>query len=623
MLPIEGQPIAGGAVCVDDGWIVDVGALADVRGRNVEAPVVDLGEAILAPGFVDAHAHLEWSLMDGVLPSQPFAAWLGRLLGLRGRMEPEDHLVAARHGALRALRAGTTTLADSGPTGAAVIAMAEAGLRGPVHLEAFGREEGDEARALASGVAERVAALAAAADPRNRVGLSPHAPYTVGPALWAALAEVPYLAGRPWATHLAESDDETRVIAGGDGALTQVFDAIGAVPGRWPGAEGAGPVERLGRSGCAEPRGSWPRTASTSGTGTRPMLARAGVGVAHCPRSNEYLHCGRAPVTALREAGVPVGLGTDSPASGGDYDVRAEARACARIHGEAAGTPEALLALATIGGARVLGLDAEVGSLVPGKRADLVALRAPPGLSARPLGGRAGPRERGDHRGRGWRRGAHGWPARGHRRGRGRDRRHQSATTALVASETVLLDQKRTKRTVQVVAILTSLAFGGVIIVVLGLIFFGGGSASPEDQLLSDAKARVQQEPSNPDAWEQLASAYRATDDLPQAVAAAEKALSFAPNDFGRVQVLISLQLDAGNSAGAIAALSDFTVRNPNNADAFLQLGQQAQEAGRTQLARLSYEAFLRLAPDDSNAAAVRERLKELAGTGAQTAPAG
>jgi tetratricopeptide (TPR) repeat protein len=187
----------------------------------------------------------------------------------------------------------------------------------------------------------------------------------------------------------------------------------------------------------------------------------------------------------------------------------------------------------------------------------------------------------------------------------------------------VLLDQKRTRRTVQVVAILTSIAFGGVIIVVLGLIFFGGGSASAEDQLLSDAKTRVQQEPRNPDAWEQLASAYRAQDDLPQAIDAAEKALSFAPNDFSRLQVLISLQLDQGNSAAAIGALSDFTVRNPKNADAFLQLGQQAQEAGRTQLARLSYEAFLRLAPDDSNAAAVRERLSQLAGTGTQTAPAG
>ena len=187
----------------------------------------------------------------------------------------------------------------------------------------------------------------------------------------------------------------------------------------------------------------------------------------------------------------------------------------------------------------------------------------------------------------------------------------------------MLLDQKRTRRTVQVVAIFTSLAFGGVIIVVLGLVFFGGGSASAEDQVLSDAKTRVQQEPRNPDAWEQLASAYRAKSELPQAVAAAQKSLSFAPNDFSRLQVLISLQLDQGNSAGAIAALSDFTLRNPKNADAFLQLGQQAQEAGRTQLARLSYEAFLRLAPDDSNAAAVKERLKQLSGTAAQTTPAG
>jgi 5-methylthioadenosine/S-adenosylhomocysteine deaminase len=298
-------------------------------------------------------------------------------------MEPEDHLVAARHGAVRALRAGTTTLADSGPTGAAVIAMAEAGLRGPVHLEAFGREEGDEARARATGVAERIAALAAAADPRNEVGLSPHAPYTVGPGLWAALAEQPELAGRPWATHLAESGDEARVVAGGDGALADVFAAIGTVPGRWSGADGATPVGRLAAAGALR-AGLVAAHCVQLGDDDPRLLAEAGVAAVHCPRSNEHLHGGRAPLGALLDAGVPVGLGTDSPATGGDYDVRAEARACGRAHGGAAAGPEALIRLATIGGARALGLDAEVGSLAPGKRADLVALRPAAGSAGDP-----------------------------------------------------------------------------------------------------------------------------------------------------------------------------------------------------------------------------------------------
>ena len=109
-------------------------------------------------------------------------------------------------------------------------------------------------------------------------------------------------------------------------------------------------------------------------------MPAAGVGVAHCPRSNAHLRCGRPPLAALREAGVPVGLGTDSPASGGDYDLRAEARACADAHGDAAPLAAGeLLRLATLGGAEALGLAGQVGTLEPGKRADLVAITPPPG----------------------------------------------------------------------------------------------------------------------------------------------------------------------------------------------------------------------------------------------------
>jgi len=188
----------------------------------------------------------------------------------------------------------------------------------------------------------------------------------------------------------------------------------------------------------------------------------------------------------------------------------------------------------------------------------------------------------------------------------------------------VLLDQKRTRRTVQVVAILTSLAFAGVIFVVLGLIFFGGGGKSAEDQVLDDAMARVQEQPNNPEAYEELASAYAAKNQYPQAIDAAEQAVALQPNDLERVQTLVSLQLQAGDSAGAVNTLQEYTAKNPRDAEAFLQLGQQAEQAGRTQLALLAYQTFLRLEPDDPNVQAVRARIQQLSsGAGTGTTPAG
>jgi tetratricopeptide (TPR) repeat protein len=187
----------------------------------------------------------------------------------------------------------------------------------------------------------------------------------------------------------------------------------------------------------------------------------------------------------------------------------------------------------------------------------------------------------------------------------------------------VLLDQKRTRRTVQVVAILTSIAFAGVIFVVLGLIFFGGGGQSAEDQILDDAQARVEQQPQNPEAYEELASAYAAKEDYPQAIAAAQQAVELEPGELERVQTLVSLQIQAGQDAAAVASLEAYTRANPRDADAFLQLGEQAEQIGRIPLARLSYQTFLRLQPDDPNAEAVRERLDQLAGSGAGTTTAG
>jgi Flp pilus assembly protein TadD len=178
----------------------------------------------------------------------------------------------------------------------------------------------------------------------------------------------------------------------------------------------------------------------------------------------------------------------------------------------------------------------------------------------------------------------------------------------------VLLDQKRTRRTVQIVSIATSLAFAGVIFVVLGLIFFGGGGDSAADQQLHDAKSLVKKEPRSVDAWESLASAYAGKQDFDQAVDAARKAVSLAPNDFSTLQSLISLQIRNEDQAGALDTLEGYTAKHPDNAEAFVQMGNLADDAGRGDLARLAYQRFLVLSPDDPTAPAVRQRLKQLAG---------
>ena len=335
-------------------------------------PERDLGDAILLPGFVDVHCHLEWSLTGGLVGADGFSGWLGSLLALSPKMGSDDHHAAAAAGVLRCLQHGTTTVADSGPTGAGASALREAGLRGIVHLEAFGRHTGDAARNAASDLAARVVALDDHSCARVQIGVSPHAPYTVGPDFWDALVNHPDLTDRSWATHLAESSDESQLLEAGTGPLAQLFAARGTEPGRWPGQ--GSPVARLDRAGVLRP-GLIAAHCVQLDPDDPARLAAAGVGVAHCPLSNATLACGQAPIARLRNAGVTLGLGTDSPASAGDYDLRADGRAA----GTAAYlTPAEIVELATLGGAATLGLERLVGSIEIGKRADLIAITGAP-----------------------------------------------------------------------------------------------------------------------------------------------------------------------------------------------------------------------------------------------------
>ena len=195
-----------------------------------------------------------------------------------------------------------------------------------------------------------------------RVGVSPHAPYTCSLEVYRWCLSL----GIPVGTHLAESANENEWLEHGTGPLAASRDVLVEPTGKRSVAtlaEVLGP--RLLAAHCVE-----------VDAGEIELLARTDVPVAHCPRSNALLGCGVAPLTALRAAGLRVGLGTDSPASAPSFDPWDELRAAVLAARGRERRPDALgaaaaLELATLESARALGLDAELGSLTPGKRADL------------------------------------------------------------------------------------------------------------------------------------------------------------------------------------------------------------------------------------------------------------
>ena len=241
--------------------------------------------------------------------------------------------------------------------------MRTSGSRGTIYLEVFGASD-EPIRERFEPMRERIAG---ALSDDVRLGISPHAPYTCTIELYRAAAEV----GVPVATHLAESAAETEFLRTGAGAWESFAEML--VPP--PGTTGIRALAEAGllnanvvAAHCVE--------ADAEEIG---LLAEHDVAVAHCPRSNGMLGCGVAPLAELREAGIRVCIATDSPASTPSFDMFDEMRAAivgarARERRPDALTAADALELATLGGARALGLDASLGSLVPGKQADLTVL---------------------------------------------------------------------------------------------------------------------------------------------------------------------------------------------------------------------------------------------------------
>lgn len=356
-----------------DGRIAAVGPEADVP---IPAGVVaeSHGDAILIPGLVNTHTHLELTGLEEGRPEADFAGWIRRLRRRKAERSPEQFIEAARRGLDVCWASGVTTVADTGDSGSVIQALAAAGGSGIAYQEVFGPDPSQCAESLA-GLQRQVDFLGRFAGERVRIGVSPHAPYTVSGPLYQATAAWARDERLPLATHVAESAAETDLLERGVGAFADAWRGRD-IP--MPVPSGHTPVQWLNRHGVLGERTLCIHLIRVAAPDVA-TLAGAGAAVAHCPLSNRAHSHGDAPLAAFLAAGLRVGVGTDSVVSVATLDLLAEARTAARTGLSA----DEALVLCTLGGARALGLGGEIGSLRPGKWGDCVVMRpsAPANLS--------------------------------------------------------------------------------------------------------------------------------------------------------------------------------------------------------------------------------------------------
>ena len=387
-LPVDAPPLPHAAVLIGaDGRIAGVGPDAEVPSPP-DARLEDLGGAILLPGFVNAHTHLELTGFEEHAPGkdQAFREWIQNIRSIKALRSSQDFLEAARRGVRDCWSSGITTVADTGDSGSVIQALAELGGSGICYQEVFGPDPAQCSESLA-GLEAAVGRLAPFATGRIRLGVSPHAPYSVSGPLYAAVAAWAGSRRLPMAVHVAESREEIEFVTHRRGPFAEAWAKRGIPPldhqSHLPSSRPPvlpSPIQWLDLHGVLGPA-----TLCIHAIQLTPLdialLARRGASVAHCPLSNARHRHGAAPLRALQAAGIRIGLGTDSVASVDRLDCFAEARAARDLGGLSA---EAAVALATLDGARALGLEPETGSLTPGKWGDVVAVAPGSPASRRP-----------------------------------------------------------------------------------------------------------------------------------------------------------------------------------------------------------------------------------------------
>lgn len=381
VFPVTSDPITNGAVLVRDGKIRDVGQADMLKLRYPNEETVDYGLAAVMPGLVDLHTRLEKTVLRGVAHDVPYATWILSILELGSRLEVSDWYDSAILGGLDALSSGITTVADITSTGAACTAAQKLGLRGVIYREVAAMDKSRVPYAIRSAENDILHWREEVDQDRITIGIAPGAVYAIHPSVFTQVSECARKMNLPVAMRLAGSREEYNFVKRGSSmfAVHTMDDSKRGyveIPPWMP--TGVTPVRYALNWGAFESSNVLVIHAVHVDDDDIKKLREYNVSICTCARSNAQLGMGIAPLGAFLRAGLNVGFGTDSPAATESIDMISEMRMSMLIQ-RAFDTRRFLdsstvLELATIGGARALGIDDKVGSLEIGKCADLIAV---------------------------------------------------------------------------------------------------------------------------------------------------------------------------------------------------------------------------------------------------------
>ena len=378
ILPVSDPPIRDGWVAIDGGRIAATGRTAAVGGPAA-AGAIDLGPVAVMPALVNAHTHLELSFLhERIPPGESFHQWVQSLLALRRQYpDPRDPgiLDAARQAIRQARAAGTGLFGDVGNSLVTVPLLREAGVAAQVFYELIGFNVADPGRKVREA---RASVESAGAGDDVRISLAPHAPYSVSPALFGAIRhDLDSQRIGISSVHLGEAPEEVELLRRGTGVVRDMLERLGVWTETWQ-APGVSPVEYLTGIGFLDSRVLVVHGVQFDGDDLRRLRAM-GVTLVSCPRSNRYVGVGSPPLEVFYAMDVSVAFGTDSLASVADLNMFAELAEARRIAPRV--PPRVLLRSATLTAARALAFDDQFGSIEPGKRAALLAVRVPAGVT--------------------------------------------------------------------------------------------------------------------------------------------------------------------------------------------------------------------------------------------------